>query len=177
MDLYQYAHQTEKSGAQFYQHMAGRATKEGLKRVFKLMAGEEERLLDKLSKFRKHFPEIGDVSCRSLNKDTIVFDSICDNGVCDLIESDLDAYQLAIRAKRNLIRRYREAAEQEPHAATRKLLIWLEAMEKHQLDEIEQLYDFANAPNLSLEWAEFSNLDEFYNFGYYEDLRSGDPAI
>ncbi len=177
MDLYQYARKTEQSGAEFYQQMAGQVSKEGLKRVFSLMASEEEALLAMLTRFKKNYPEISNMSSRDLNEDSIVFDSICDNGACDLIESNLDAYQLAIRAKKNLVKQYHDAADHEEDADTRKMLTWLAALEQHKLREIEHMYDFVNAPNLSLEWAEFSNLDEFYNFGYYEDLRKGDLEL
>ena len=177
MDLYQYACKNEQSGAEFYQQMAGQVSKEGLKRIFSLMASDEEELLDKLTRFKKHYPEISDMSSRGLNEDAIVFDFICDNGACDLIESDLDAYQLAIRAKQNLVKQYHDAAGREENSETRRMLTWLAALEQHKLREIEHLFDFANAPNLSLEWAEFSNLDEFHNFGYYEDLRKGDLEV
>ena len=50
------------------------------------------------------------------------------------------------------------------------MLRWLAAFERHELNEIEKLYDFANAPNCSLEWGEFSNLDEFHAFGRDVDL-------
>jgi len=177
MDLYQYARKTEQSGLEFYQQMAGQVAKEGLKRVFSLMASEEDKLLDMLTRFKKNYPEISNMSSRGLNEDSIIFDSICDNGACDLIESDLDAYQLAIRAKKKLIMQYHDAVEREENSETKKVLTWLAALEQRNLREIEHLYDFANAPNLSLEWAEFSNLDEFHNFGYYEDLRKGNLEV
>ena len=177
MDLYQYAQKTEQSGAEFYQQMASQVSKEGLKRAFSMMASDEEALLGKLARFKKHYPEISEMSSHGLDEESIVFDSICDNGACDLLESDVDAYQLAIRAKKKLVQHYHEAAEREEDPHTRKMLTWLAAFEQHKLREIEHLYDFTNAPNISLESAEFSNLDEFYNFGYYEDLRKGDLEI
>jgi hypothetical protein len=39
------------------------------------------------------------------------------------------------------------------------------------------IYDFVNAPTDDLEWAEFSNLDEFHNFGRYQDLRKGELEL
>jgi hypothetical protein len=37
--------------------------------------------------------------------------------------------------------------------------------EEQHIAELENLYDFANAPNHYLAWGEFSNLGEFNNFG------------
>lgn len=47
----------------------------------------------------------------------------------------------------------------------KRMLLRIAAMERHELNDLEQLFDFVNAPNESLEWGEFSNLDEFHNFG------------
>ena len=173
MNLYQYARKTDRSGIAFYQKMAERAGNEGLRRVFNMMAEDQEELLFKLEAFRSHYPEIGEMECGVLSKMAIPFDHICDNGRCDLVNSDVEAYQLALDAERKVVEQYRAAAAQEENPGTRQMLEWIAALEQYELRKIEELHDFADAPNRSLEWGEFSNLDEFHNFGYYEDLRKG----
>jgi hypothetical protein len=37
--------------------------------------------------------------------------------------------------------------------------------ERRELESLRQLFDFVNAPNEFLAWGEFSNLNEFHNFG------------
>jgi rubrerythrin len=173
MKLYDYAKKTERHGHHFYRKMAEQTKNEGVRRIFDFMADEEEELMFKLEAFRSHYPEIGELDCHILNRMAIPFDHICDNGRCNLITSDLDAYELAIEAEQKVVRQYHEAAEKETHPRIKQLLAWMAKLEQQELNLIRQMHDFADAPNRSLEWGEFSNLDEFHNFGYYEDLREG----
>lgn len=174
MNIYEFAQKTELRGIKFYQNMAEASQEIGVKNIFRTMASDEEKMLAKLAGFSKHYPEIHDVDSSALRESSIVFDSICNGGRCNRIGSDLDAYQLAVEAEKKIVDQYLAAAVPEKNQKTKRMLLWLAAFETHKLREIEQLFDFVNAPNNSLEWGEFSNLDEFHNFGYYEDLRRGE---
>lgn len=173
MNLYQYARNMEHSGIDFYRKLAESTQEEGIRRVFGMMAEDEQELLYKLEAFRSHYPEIGEMECGVLNRMAIPFDHICDNGRCELITTDLEAYELALEAERKVVQQYRDAAAREKNPGIRQMIEWMAALEQQELGKIEELHDFAEAPNRSLEWGEFSNLDEFHNFGYYEDLRKG----
>jgi len=177
MNLYQFAQATEQSGARFYRTLSDQAGADGVRKVFSILVADEENLLHKLESFRRHYPEMDRMECASLNDHAIVFDSVCDNGRCSYISSDLEAYRLAIEAEEKVVQQYMNAAAAETDPQIKKMLRWLAAFERHELNEIKSLYDFANAPNCSLEWGEFSNLEEFHNFGYYEDLRRGELEV
>lgn len=174
MNLYAFAQATEKSGIHFYQEMAARARQEGVKRVFRMLADDEKKLLKKIELMQQRYPEIGELKCGRLRKNAIVFDRLRRNPGRNRISTDLDAYQLAQQAEQQIVRQYQQAAAIENKPVIKRFLLWLAALEQHELAEIEQLFDFVNAPTSSLEWGEFSNLDEFHNFGRYEDLRQGD---
>jgi rubrerythrin len=174
MNLYRYAQATEQSGIRFYREMAEQAAQEGTRGVFSMLVTDEENLLRKLEGFRRHYPEMSRMECESLQKDGIVFEELRNKAWQSNISSDLEAYRVAIEAEGEVVDQYLRAAAAESDPQIKKMLRWLAAFERHELNEIEKLYDFANAPNCSLEWGEFSNLDEFHNFGYYEDLRRGD---
>ena len=174
MNLYEFAQKTEQKGIEFYRSMAEAVTEKGIKNIFSMMASDEEEMLAKLAGFPQHYPEITNLNSSALRESSIVFGSICNKGRCNRISSDLDAYQLAIDAEKRIVAQYLAAAASEKKPKTRQMLNWLAAFERDKLHEIEQLFDFANAPNQSLEWGEFSNLEEFHNFGYYEDLRRGE---
>ena len=177
MNLYDFAQKTERNGIEFYRHLAEASKEPGVKKIFNMMASDEKKMLAKLAGFPEHYPEISNLDSGALKESAIVFDSICNGGRCNRISSDLDAYQLAIEAENKIVNQYLSAATPEKNQETKKMLHWLAAFERHRLREIEQLFDFANAPNCSLEWGEFSNLDEFHNFGYYEDLRRGEIEL
>ena len=174
MNLFKFAQATEQSGIRFYREMADRAADEGTRRVFSMLVTDEENLLRKLEGFKRHYPDMTKMDCVNLEEKTIPFEAVCSDGRCSRITSDLEAYQLALEAERRVVEQYQQAAAAESDPRIKKMLRWLAAFERFELNEIERLYDFANAPNCSLEWGEFSNLDEFHNFGYYEDLRRGE---
>ena len=94
--------------------------------------------------------------------------------------SDLEAYQLALEAERKIVGQYREVLDKVGDPALKRSLLRVLALDKQELEELERLHDFVNAPTDALEWGEFSNLDEYHNFGRYTDLRQGeleDPVI
>jgi len=173
MNLYEYARTTEQSGIRLYRELAGRTDDEGVSRIFNMLADDEQRLLEKLELMKQRFPELADIECAGLQAQDNPFDRLRNGSGARQIESDLEAYQLGKTFEQELIDHYQKAAENE-NERTARMLAWVASLERQELAEIEKLFDFANAPNESLEWGEFSNLDEFHNFGRYEDLRQGD---
>jgi len=173
MNLYDFARATEESGARYYRECAEQAEEAGVKGIFSMLAQEEEKLLEKLDLIRSRFPRIEKLDSSRLQRKSIIFDKLRRKDHVGEVHSDLEAYQLACHAEQQLVDQYQHASEAEKDPQTREMLGWLAALERHELHELEGLYDFANAPTDYLEWGEFSNLDEFHNFGRYEDLRKG----
>ncbi|TYO95752.1 rubrerythrin [Geothermobacter ehrlichii] len=174
MNLYAYALNIETSGITFYRQMATRAQGEGIRKIFTLLAEDEETLLQKLRLINKRFPEFARLDCSGLDGDDNPFARLNGSSDAPAVANDLEAYQLGIAIEREIVDHYQHLAEAEGDPDTARLLFWVAALERVELREIESLFDFVNAPNESLEWGEFSNLDEFHNFGRYEDLRQGD---
>jgi rubrerythrin len=180
MNILHFAEATENSGIDFYQDMALNAANDGTKRVFTELAQDEQEQLKRLHAMLDRFPELAGLDSQRLDELPNVFEQRRKALNHHRPASDLEAYQLARDTEREIVRHYFAAAEQEQDPAVKRMLNWIAALERFELNEIEQLYDFANAPTDSLEWGEFSNLDEFHNFGRYEDLRQGelgDPVI
>ncbi|HXV21623.1 MAG TPA: hypothetical protein VD811_11625 [Desulfuromonadales bacterium] len=50
-------------------------------------------------------------------------------------------------------------------ASTRALFRRIASEERRELESLRKLYDFVDAPNEYLARGEFSNLNEFHNFG------------
>lgn len=174
MNLYDYAEATEQSGIRFYRRLALRARNEGVKKVFGMLAEDERHMLEKLRTIRRRFPDIAKVESDRLHRGSNVFTARSGELDQEQIDTDLDAYRTARDTESELVRVYREAADAETDPRTREMLGWLAALEEHELHQIEQLCDFVAAPESFLEWGEFSNLDEFHNFGRYDDLRRGE---
>lgn len=81
------------------------------------------------------------------------------------VPDDISAYRLALEAEREVVDQYRSAAQAETHPEVRRLLNRLARDEQRHVEELESVYDFANAPNHYLAWGEFSNLADYQNFG------------
>jgi rubrerythrin len=81
------------------------------------------------------------------------------------LDNDLSAYRHAMKVEADSFRFYEDAAGKETNPGTKKLLLKIAAEEHNHFNILENIFQFANAPNQYLAWAEFSNLDEFRQFG------------
>jgi len=81
------------------------------------------------------------------------------------LANDLEAYKRAMKLEADSFRLYEEAAGKEEDPAVKKLLLKIASEEHKHFDILENVYHFINAPNQYLAWGEFSNLDEFHQFG------------
>ena len=167
MNVIEYARSTEESGVRFYQEMADRSNPEGVKRIFTMLAHDEELLLEKLQRLQEKNPEMSKQNIRVLNLSNNVFEKLRKQENKFNIGTDVEAYQLACTAEREILRTYEKATKAATETELIKALMQLTAMERHELTELEGMLDFANTPNQSLAWGEFSNIDEFHDFGRY----------
>lgn len=167
MNVIDYACSTEESGIRFYHEMATRSKAKGVKRIFNMLAHDEELLLEKLQLMLKEHPEMSKQNIRVLNLNNNVFERLRKTKDKINITSDVEAYQLACDAEREVLRTYERATAAANEIAIKKSLLLITAMEQHELAEIEGMLDFTNVPNQSLAWGEFSNIDEFHDFGRY----------
>lgn len=163
MNILDFARDTERNGRRYYQEMAARTDHIGTRRIFSMLARDEERLLARLQRMEARLPTDG-IDSKALNKEVNVFRRLRRRSN-QVIRDDLDAYRLAIEAEQEVVRQYERALTVESDPQVRTLLRRIADQERNELDEIEQLYAFASAPLHSLEWGEFSNLGAFHNFG------------
>lgn len=163
MNIIDFARDTERSGRRYYQEMAARTDHIGSRRIFSMLARDEEMLLARLERLEEITPK-SEAESQALNGGVNVYRRLRRQPQ-SIVNDDLDAYRLAIEAEREVLRQYEQAlaVEVDPHA--RRLLNRIADQERNELNEIEQLYAFASAPLRNLEWGEFSNLEAFHNFG------------
>lgn len=173
MNIMRFAEMAETSGIEFYRKLAATTREDGVRRVCSLLIQGEQEQLERLQTMLARFPELASLESRELDSVVNPFEPPHSPDYSGL-ESDLETYRMAREFERQLLHRYQQAELRENDPEVKKALHWLASLERYELDEIEQLYNFVNAPNESLEWGEFSNLDEFHYFGRYEDLRQGD---
>lgn len=167
MNVMDYARNTEESGIRFYQEMADSTENEGVKRIFSRLAHDEEILLEKLQRLQQRHPEMGRQNIRSLNRRINAFEKLRKKRGKFSIASDVDAYRLACDAESEIVKTYEKVTKSAQATEAKKALMRIMAMERHELTDIENLLAFTEVPDQSLVWGEFSNIDEFHDFGRY----------
>jgi rubrerythrin len=169
MRVLDFAVKTELSARDFYSTLAEKAPRKGLRAIYRGMAMDEEKILKRLQAMAEGG---GKGESRALDGMENIFQTHVREEDALRFESDTEAYLYLMRIEKDLCNLYEEAARREADPAAREQLLRIAAEEEREFRVLETTYDFINAPNEYLAWREFSNLDEFHNFGRYEDNRS-----
>lgn len=164
MKVIDFAVRMERHGRDFFKDLASRAEEPGVRGVFARMAEDEEKMLRTIRSLN-----VPDVESAALDGLENVFEGRMEEG--REVRRPLDAYLFLMEVEREVCRLYEEALRHEKDPQARRLLRRIASEEERELRSLEEVYDFINAPNEYLAWQEFSNLDEFHNFGRYEDNR------
>lgn len=170
MNVLDFAMEMETDGHEYYEGLARAATLPGLKTIFTSLAEDELKHFEffrdlKAGKQSTAMPETGVLETAknvflSLPRDA--------EGLKDMADT-LAAYRHAMKLEADSFRFYEDAAAKETDAKVKELLLQIAGEEHKHFNILENIHDFVNAPNLHLEWGEFSNLGEFRQFG-----RDGD---
>jgi rubrerythrin len=162
MKVLRFAQEIDESAQRFYEEMADRAKDPGVSAIFHMLAEDEGALL---KRHRARAAKTDSYDAEALDTGVNVFEQLRRREDQLMVPDDVAAYRLALEAEREVLRQYRHAARTERHPAVKRLLATIASDEQQHVVELESLYDFANAPNHYLAWGEFSNLEEFHNFG------------
>lgn len=170
MRVLDFAMEMDRRGRDLYRRLAAQAESEGARRIFAGMAEDEERLL---ARYRELQAAGLDGDSRTLDEVEIPFAA----ERIKAVGSGTEAFRLLRDIEGQACRLFETAASREGDEAARRALGEVARAECGELREIEQVCEFVNAPNEYLAWREFSNLDEFHNFGRYEGLPQVIPEI
>jgi len=170
MNVLYFAQHVDQSGQRFYQDMSSRTHDPGIQKIFSVLADVEKMLLDHLQELRENEEEYAKYDSVALNSSDNIFDRMLRQEEQFQFKDDIEAYNLALETERNVVDEYEKAVNRETHPEVRALLQKIVDGERHELEEIEKVYNFVNAPNEYLGWGEFSNIDEFHNFGRDVDI-------
>ena len=166
MKMFEFALDVERSGRDFYQRMAQESREPGVQRIFAMMADEERQLLKQLSALRKQSKRHGMHDTEMFSQEDNVYRRLQPEQLRAEIHDDMDAYHLIIDMVEEVCQVYEQRAEEMSDPELRQDLMEILHRERDELEELLLLYDFANAPNESLAWGEFSNLGEYPRFGH-----------
>jgi len=171
MDVFEFAMTMEKDGKAYYEKLARNSSLEGLKSIFSQLAEDEQKHFELFEQMKSGVKSSALPETKSLNRAKNIFaelprDKTSPRGVSD----DLEAYQHGMKLESDSFQLYEKAAAKEKDPEVKALLLKIAAEERKHFNILGNIYHFVNAPNQFLAWGEFSNLDEFHQFGRDEDV-------
>ena len=177
MDVFKFGKKMELDGKEFYEDQARKVGVPGLQNIFRRLAEDEQKHYDILLRLEQENPDASMADSNVLDEAKNVFEALnaSEDKPSSIDGGDLEGYHHAMQIEADSFRLYEKAAAEEQNESVRELLQRIAREEHRHFNILESVYNFVNAPNQYLEWGEFSNLDEFRNFGRDVDIPEGKP--
>lgn len=166
MNVFDFAMKMEVDGKNYYEQLAKKTTLEGLKTIFSRLAADEQKHYETFQQLKAGGTAAVMQGSTVLAAAKNIFETLPrPEKTLGGIGEDLAAYRQAMKVEADSFRFYEQAAAKEKNPATKQLLLTIAGEEHKHFTVMENVFQFVNAPNQYLAWAEFSNLDEFRQFG------------
>ncbi|MHB1397852.1 MAG: ferritin-like domain-containing protein [Trichloromonadaceae bacterium] len=166
MSVFDFAMKMEEDGKHYYEKLAETTSLAGLKTVFTRLAADEQKHFETIQQLKTSGSPPAMQASTILEETKNIFEELPQQAqTLKRVDADLAAYQHAMKIEADSFRFYEEAADKEQDPATSSLLLQIAAEEHKHFNILENIFQFVNAPNQYLAWAEFSNLGEFKQFG------------
>lgn len=171
MNVYDFAIQMETDAETFYRKLAEESHILGISKIFSELADDEQRHRQIFQGLKKQQAPAAVTESKVLEKAKNVFAEIlAEKKNLPLVTSNLESYRYALKLEADGVRLYTDAAKREVDGEIKKVLLRIAKEEENHFNIVENVYNFVNAPNQYLAWAEFSSLGEFQAFGRDTDL-------
>ncbi len=166
MNIFDFAIKMETDAEAYYRKLAEKTDIEGIRNIFMDLAADEKKHFEIFKSMKERPDVVAMRDSEALSKAKNTFEKLLQNKPeVSHLQGNLDAYRHAMKIEAEAARVYEEALTHEKNPEVKKLLQRVIEEEQKHYNIIENLYDFVNAPNEYLAWGEFSNLEEFRNFG------------
>lgn len=171
MDVFDFAVQMESDAETLYHKLVAENPHPGIQKIFTDLAGDERRHKQIFQALKeRQSPDVVTES-KALERAKNIFKQILsENQEPPPAMANLDSYRYALSLEAEAVALYNDAAKRESDGELKKLLLRIAEEEQQHFNVVENIYNFVNAPNQYLAWAEFSNLGEFRAFGRKVDL-------
>lgn len=166
MNAFDFAMEMEDAGRTYYENLATTASLPGLETIFRRLAEDEAKHYEifRALKAGGKFPNMTDSTILETARNVFV-ELPRDVEEMQDMSGVLVAYKHAMKLETDSFHLYEDAAAKEADAGIRGLLLKIAGEEHKHYNILENIYNFVNAPNQYLATAEFSNLEEFHQFG------------
>jgi rubrerythrin len=158
MNVFDFAMKMELDGKAYYEKLSADTADVGLKGIFTRLAEDEQKHYETIQAIKTGInPEMAESTV--LEKTKNLFEVLKgDKSVAATLNKSLDGYQYARKLEADSVTFYEDMAKQEDSPETILLLLRIANEEKKHYNILDNLCDFALAPQYFLEWGEFSNL-------------------
>lgn len=171
MNVFDFAMKMELDGKAFYEKLAQKTDVEGLKTIFSRLAADEQKHYETFQALQGKKESTVMQNSMALEEAQNVFEGLlAQKSTLGAIRGDLEGYRYAMKVEAESFRLYEDAARREKDEKVKGLLLQIAEEERQHFNILENIYNFVNAPHQFLAWGEFSNLEEFRNFGRDVDL-------
>jgi len=171
MNVYDFAIQMETDAEIFYRKLAADSHILGIKGIFTDLADDEQRHRRMFQALKERQAPDDVTDSRVLQNAKNAFEKIlAEKKDLPSLTSNLESYRYAMKIEAEGVRLYSDAAKRESDGEIKQLLLSIAKEEENHFNIVENIYNFVNAPNQYLAWAEFSSLGEFQAFGRETDL-------
>ncbi|MDT8420093.1 MAG: ferritin family protein [Desulfuromonadales bacterium] len=171
MNVFEFAMKMEEDGKAYYLGLAERTAHPGLKTVFARLAEDEQKHFETFRTLQEGQAAPSMEDSQVLEEAKNVFEALPTGTIALKGMADaLAGYDHAMDLEAQSFKFYERAAREERDPGTKELLTRIAVEERKHYNILENIYSFINAPNQSLDWAEFSNLSEFSQFGREKDI-------
>ena len=166
MNVFDFAMQMEMDGKAYYEKLARQTSLPGLQTIFSRLAGDEQKHYEIFRELRASGKAPAMQESTTLADARNIFAELLKGAkIATGCKDDLAAYQQAMKLEADSFKLYEDAAAKEKRDDVRTLLLKIAGEEHKHFNILENIYQFVNAPNQYLAWGEFSNLEEFRQFG------------
>lgn len=165
MNVFDFAISMEKDGRAYYEKLAEQTDQPGLKTIFTRLAEDEQKHYEIFQKLKNNQGPLSMPATTVIAETKNIFVELTKETRDLRVNESLSAYQHAMKIEADSVRFYEKAAGEEKDSATKTLLLKVADEEHKHFNVLENIYNFVNAPNQYLAWAESSNLDDVRQFG------------
>jgi len=163
-----FAVELELKEQQLYRALIEMTQVSSVRNVLSMMIDDEQAIIARMAKLCQTDTDGACIVSDELNMPQhTLFDDIRPEEEIRSLHDSLSTYRLILRMVEGVERIYETTADRINNPQVKKAFADIIAIKRSRLDEMEDVFQFANAPNEYLEWGEFSNQTGtiFHQFG------------
>jgi rubrerythrin len=165
MNIFDFALQMEKEATDFYAGLSRQVAGKGPQQIFADLASDHAERRRYLESVRIAFGSTSGLNSQDLEEGVSPWHGLPQETAMAADFDDEAAYRFALKLEEMEARCYEDLLLGSRAREAKSVLRRITEEESRHLERIRDLYDFINAPNQYLAWGEFSNLEEFHQFG------------